>query len=118
MTTLLTIYGVPKLTKRQQLVLAFIARQVDDYGYPPTIREIGDGLRIKSTNGVCDHLKALERKGYLVRVEADKTRAIKVLRDPTGKPWQSKDELILELRLRVSQLAAQLAAQLVTKQAG
>lgn len=38
-------------------------------GYSPTIREIGDALDIKSTNGVNDHLKALERKGCLTRAE-------------------------------------------------
>jgi repressor LexA len=53
------------LTDRQLEVLRFIARQIEDNGYPPTIREIGEALDIRSTNGVNDHLKALERKGYL-----------------------------------------------------
>jgi repressor LexA len=63
------------LTDRQLEVLRFIARQIDDAGYPPTIREIGEGLDIRSTNGVNDHLKALERKGYLSR-DPVKSRAL------------------------------------------
>jgi len=63
------------LTDRQLEVLRFIARQIEDAGYPPTIREIGEGLDIRSTNGVNDHLKALERKGFLTR-DAAKSRAL------------------------------------------
>ena len=63
------------LTDRQLEVLRFIARQIDDAGYPPTIREIGEALDIRSTNGVNDHLKALERKGYLTR-DPVKSRAL------------------------------------------
>lgn len=63
-----------QLTERQQQVLDFIQRKISRDGYPPTIREIGDQLGIRSTNGVNDHLKALSRKGYLQRTES-KSRA-------------------------------------------
>jgi repressor LexA len=63
------------LTDRQLEVLRFIAQQITDRGYPPTIREIGEALEIRSTNGVNDHLKALERKGYLTR-DPVKSRAL------------------------------------------
>lgn len=63
------------LTDRQLEVLRFIAHQIEDCGYPPTIREIGEALDIRSTNGVNDHLKALERKGYLTR-DPVKSRAL------------------------------------------
>ncbi len=63
------------LTDRQLEVLRYIARQIEDQGYPPTIREIGEALDIRSTNGVNDHLKALERKGYLSR-DPVKSRAL------------------------------------------
>jgi repressor LexA len=63
------------LTDRQLEVLRFIARQIEDAGYPPTIREIGEALDIRSTNGVNDHLKALERKGFLAR-DPVKSRAL------------------------------------------
>jgi repressor LexA len=63
------------LTDRQLEVLRFVARQIEECGYPPTIREIGEALDIRSTNGVNDHLKALERKGYLTR-DPVKSRAL------------------------------------------
>ncbi|MBI5066656.1 MAG: transcriptional repressor LexA [Deltaproteobacteria bacterium] len=63
------------LTDRQLEVLRFIARQIDEAGYPPTIREIGEALDIRSTNGVNDHLKALEKKGFLAR-DPVKSRAL------------------------------------------
>jgi repressor LexA len=63
------------LTDRQLEVLRFIARQIEECGYPPTIREIGEALDIRSTNGVNDHLKALERKGFLSR-DPVKSRAL------------------------------------------
>lgn len=63
------------LTDRQLEVLRYIARQIEAHGYPPTIREIGEALDIRSTNGVNDHLKALERKGFLSR-DRVKSRAL------------------------------------------
>jgi repressor LexA len=68
------------LTDRQLEVLRFIAREIEERGYPPTIREIGEALDIRSTNGVNDHLKALERKGFLTR-DPVKSRAL----IPTGR---------------------------------
>ncbi len=67
------------LTQRQQMVLDYIRQSISDRGYPPTLREIGARMGIRSTNGVNDHLRALERKGYLTR-EDMKSRALR----PTG----------------------------------
>jgi repressor LexA len=64
------------LTQRQQMVLDFIRESIHDRGYPPTLREIGARMGIRSTNGVNDHLRALERKGYLTR-EDMKSRALR-----------------------------------------
>src|SRR6476620_11427127 len=58
-----------ELTDRQKEILQFIVRETETRGFPPTIREIGEEMDIRSTNGVNDHLKALERKGYLNRGE-------------------------------------------------
>jgi len=58
-----------ELTDRQKQILHFIVRESESRGFPPTIREIGEEMDIRSTNGVNDHLKALERKGYLIRGE-------------------------------------------------
>lgn len=74
-----------KLTDRQRAVLQFISDSIGDRGYPPTLREIGNHLGIKSTNGVNDHLRALERKGYLTR-EDMKSRTLRLLRDADGAP--------------------------------
>src|SRR5262250_2070022 len=69
------------LTDRQQQVLHYIKQSINERGYPPTLREIGAHMGIRSTNGVNDHLRALERKGYLTR-EDMKSRALR----PTGMP--------------------------------
>src|SRR5580765_6018781 len=66
------------LTERQEKILAFIKKSIQEHGYPPTIREIGEHFGIRSTNGVNDHLKALERKGYLMRGEL-KSRALSII---------------------------------------
>lgn len=65
-----------KLTERQEMVLQYIQSSITDRGYPPTLREIGNFMGIRSTNGVNDHLRALERKGYLTR-EDMKSRALR-----------------------------------------
>lgn len=57
------------ITDRQKEILTFIQRTTEERGFPPTIREIGEEMDIRSTNGVNDHLKALERKGFLTRGE-------------------------------------------------
>jgi repressor LexA len=78
------------LTDRQREVLRFIAEQIEERGYPPTIREIGEALDIRSTNGVNDHLKALEKKGFLQR-DPVKSRAVmptEAAREVLGKAGQ------------------------------
>jgi len=59
--------AITDLTDRQRQVLDFIQDRIRVWGYPPTIREIGEHLKIRSTNGVADHLKALKRKGFLTQ---------------------------------------------------
>jgi repressor LexA len=73
------------LTERQEKILTFIKRSIQEQGYPPTIREIGEFFGIRSTNGVNDHLKALERKGYLLRGEL-KSRALSVIDGGKSSP--------------------------------
>src|SRR5688572_31828220 len=68
------------LTKRQEQTLDYIRKSIEERGYPPTLREIGEYMGIRSTNGVNDHLRALERKGYLRR-EDMKSRALKLVQD-------------------------------------
>lgn len=77
------------LTDRQTKILAFIIGHIEDRGFPPTLREIGRAFRISSTNGVREHLKALERKGHL-RLSS-KSRAIEV----TDEVWERRGIPIL-----------------------
>ncbi len=76
------------LTQRQQMVLDYIRESIVDRGYPPTLREIGARMGIRSTNGVNDHLRALERKGYLTR-EDMKSRALRPVA-PAEAPWSDR----------------------------
>lgn len=66
-----------RLTSRQSEILEFIKQNVVDRGYAPSIREICRRFAIRSTNGVNDHLLALERKNY-IRRDLLKSRAIVV----------------------------------------
>src|SRR5438309_11974231 len=55
------------LTDKQDRILKMIVAYVNDKGYPPSIREIGNHFGISSLRGVTVHLDALERKGYISR---------------------------------------------------
>lgn len=70
------------LTFRQRQVLDCIQNSIGEKGYPPTVRELQELLSIRSSNGVADHLKALERKGYIVR-ERVLSRGIRVVKSET-----------------------------------
>lgn len=65
------------LTPQQAKVLQTICDYIDEKGYPPSVRELGERLGLKSTATVHSHLKTLERKGYLER-SAQKSRAFNV----------------------------------------
>ena len=100
---------IPKdLTERQFKVLRFIENEIKDQGYPPTIREIGQHLGIKSTNGVNDHLKALQRKGYIERSD-HKSRTLKVMKSTLVTPSESHNVVPLQ---RASAKAAPIPAVL------
>ena len=68
---------LPPLTARQREVLEFIRKFMTTVGYPPTVREIGAHFGFVPRS-VFDHLKALERKGYLRRA-ASKSRSLQIL---------------------------------------
>lgn len=63
------------LTERQEEILEFIRTAIAGRGIPPSMREIGEQLGIRSTNGVEGHLAALEKGGYITR-ERGKSRGI------------------------------------------
>ena len=60
----------PRLTERQQEVFSFIQAFSETHGVPPTVREIGGRFRV-TPRAAFDHLRALERKGYLRRRSSD-----------------------------------------------
>jgi repressor LexA len=68
---------LPPLTARQREVLEFIRNFMTAAGYPPTVREIGAHFGFVPRS-IFDHLKALERKGYLRRI-ASKSRSLQIL---------------------------------------
>lgn len=59
---------VEGLSSRQREILEYIHSRLQEDGVLPSYREIGIAMGIRSTNGVSDHVKALERKGYLQRI--------------------------------------------------
>lgn len=71
-----------RATDRQLQILRMIGEAISRGAPCPTIREIGEAFGIRSTNGVNDHLKALEKKGLLERAHL-RTRSLA----PTMLGW-------------------------------
>jgi repressor LexA len=99
---------LPLLTNRQKAIYDFLLKTIREKGFAPSIPEIGRQFKIASTNGVSDHLKALEKKGYIRRVGKraievvnalgksvlTATREVPVLgRVPAGKPFHSEENI-------------------------
>lgn len=66
-----------KRSSRQLDVLKYIHEQVEEKGYPPTVREIGTAVNLSSTSTVHGHLSRLEKKGLISR-DPTKPRAIEL----------------------------------------
>ena len=94
------------LTDRQKAIYDFLLKSIREQGFAPSIPEIGRRFKIASTNGVSDHLKALEKKGYIRRVGKRAIEVVNVLgkavinvsrevpilgRVPAGKPFLSEE---------------------------
>ena len=71
------------LTKKQQQVYDFILSFTSEHGYPPSVREIGAAVGLKSPSTVHFHMKGLEEAGAIINAEG-KTRAISLPNDPFG----------------------------------
>ncbi|MCR4850730.1 MAG: transcriptional repressor LexA [Lachnospiraceae bacterium] len=72
--------GYGKITKKQQEILDYIKDQIINRGFPPTVRDIGAAVNLKSTSSVFSHLEALEKNGY-IRRDLAKPRAIEIVDD-------------------------------------
>ncbi|MGI6113596.1 MAG: transcriptional repressor LexA [Mahellales bacterium] len=68
------------LSKKQKRILDFIKSEIEKKGYPPSVREICDGVGLKSTSTVHGYLTRLEKKGF-IRRDATKPRTIEVLQE-------------------------------------
>jgi repressor LexA len=69
--------GDQMVTERQRAILDYLRAFVDEHGYPPTVREIGEAVGLRSPSTVHAHLAQLERAG-LLRRDATKPRAIEL----------------------------------------
>jgi repressor LexA len=74
---LASLTDMDELTARQQRILEYIRRTVQERGYPPTVREIGEAVGLTSSSSVHAQLANLQRKG-LLRKDAARPRAIEV----------------------------------------
>lgn len=66
------------ITDKQLMILNFIKKEIAEKGYPPSVREICQGVGLSSTSTVHGHLERLEKKGY-IRRDPTKPRAIEIL---------------------------------------
>lgn len=82
------------MTPRQRQILRFILDHIDSKGYPPTVREIGEAVNLRSSSTVHAHLRSLEDGGFIKR-EAVLTRAISLLPGMSRKSTKTTDVPIL-----------------------
>ena len=82
------------LTDRQRQIFDFLTSYVDEHGYPPTVREIGEAVGLASPSTVHAHLANLERAGLLKR-DPTKPRAIELRREPKPLPMPDVHRLPL-----------------------
>ena len=78
------------LTRKQQQIYDFILEFTSAHGYPPSVREIGTAVGLKSPSTVHFHLKGLEEAGVIVKAEG-KTRAISLPGAPLGPVGEEED---------------------------
>ena len=80
------------LTARQQEIWQFLVGYVDDHGYPPTVREIGEAVGLASPSTVHAHLANLERAG-LLRRDPTKPRALELIGHRRAEPEAAEAEV-------------------------
>lgn len=95
------------ITERQKKVLTFIEQYLKEHNIPPTIKEIGEAVGLKSVSSVYDLLKRLEKKGY-ISMPSGRRRSIRLVKStvvgipifgsiPAGEPkipWDKVEELV------------------------
>jgi repressor LexA len=94
--------GGQMVTDRQRAILEYVREYIEQHGYPPTVREIGEAVGLRSPSTVHAHLAQLERAG-LLRRDPTKPRALE-LAD------RRREEPALEPEIRRLPLVGQIAA--------
>src|SRR5256885_15424525 len=92
---------VKKLSDRQKNILKYIESYVDERGYPPSIREIGDRVGISSTSVVDYNLKVLERDGYLRR-DREVSRGLELIGPSKGQKQGEPRVMRIPIRGRIA----------------
>ncbi|NLO08929.1 MAG: transcriptional repressor LexA [Clostridiales bacterium] len=72
--------GYGRISNKQKEILEFIKAKIINKGYPPSVREICEAVKLKSTSSVHSHLETLEKNGY-IRRDPSKPRAIEIIDD-------------------------------------
>ena len=81
-----------KISKKQQLILDFLKKEVSTKGYPPSVREICLAVGLKSTSTVHAHLTRLEELGF-IRRDPTKPRAIEIFEFETHAAVANVDQI-------------------------
>ncbi len=80
------------LKGKRKLILDFIVKSVEQKGYPPSVREIGEAVGLASPSTVHSHLAVLEKQGLIAR-DPTKPRALEVVANPeTGMPVRQRSQ--------------------------
>ena len=79
------------LNKREKAILKYIEKEVATNGYPPSVREIGKAVGLKSTATVHGYISKLEEKGY-VKKESQKGRTLKLLKGGANQTPKNADK--------------------------
>lgn len=80
-----------ELNKREKAILKYIEKQVNNNGYPPSVREIGKAVGLNSTATVHGYLAKLVEKGY-IKKEDQKGRTLRLLKSADNKEKKKEDK--------------------------
>ena len=84
------------LNKREKAILKFIEKSIKNNGYPPSVRELGKSVGLKSTATVHGYLASLEDKGY-IKKESQKGRTLKLLKGGLDDEMENQMEIHKEV---------------------
>ncbi len=86
--------GIKLISENQIKILKYISEKINQYGYPPSVREIAKAVSLKSSATVHAHLKTLEKLGYIKR-DKNIPRAIEVINSEFDESYTSKNNVVM-----------------------